>query len=296
MLTRFQRTKVVQLFRMLDLTRDGHIEYADFVVHAHNVKAVAGWDDDHPHAGRLLSSRRALWRKMHDAMDTNRDGEISLDEWLAFFSMVNQQAKTGPLPVWMEEMGALFFRTLDLDDDGRVTDVEYGFYLKSIGAEPADDLFRSALREGRRALTREDFQRVVASWLLNQDPNAPVNYVLTGRFPFAPSDLVELPVYEPEPSWEDLNRPIAVPTSANWESLAGAIREAAAEAEALRNSAEREGAAPPPEPQADGTPLAPDETPGDPPEPEADGTAVEAPPEPEPQADGTPAEPAEKSA
>lgn len=244
MLTRFQRSKVVQLFRMLDLTRDGHIEYADFVVHAENVKQAAGWDDDHPQAGRLLSSRRALWRKMHEAMDTNRDGEISLDEWLGFFSTLNQQARSGPMPTWMVEMGTLFFRTLDLDEDEKVTNQEYGFYLQSIGAEPGEDLFRAALREGRRALTESDFQRVVASWLLNQDPNAPVNYVLTGRFPFAPSDLVELPPPEPEPSWEDLNRPIAVPSSADFEALAGVVREAAAEVEARRSSGESEAVGP----------------------------------------------------
>ncbi len=238
MLTRFQRTKVVQLFRLLDLTRDGHIEYADFVVHAENVRQLAGWDEEHPHARRLLTSRRALWRKMHDAMDTNRDGEISLDEWLAFFSMLNLQAKSAPLPMWMEEMARLFFHTLDLDADQRVSEEEHGFYLKSIGAEPANDLFRSALREGRKALTMEDFQRVVASWLLNQDPNAPVNYVLTGRFPFAPSDLVEYPAPSSEPieqAWEEVNRPIAVPVSPTWESVAGTIREAAAEVEAMRS-------------------------------------------------------------
>ncbi|GMU51468.1 MAG: hypothetical protein AMXMBFR33_06140 [Candidatus Xenobia bacterium] len=238
MLTRFQRTKVVQLFRLLDLTRDGHIEYADFVVHAENVRQLAGWSEDHGHAHRLLTSRRALWRKMHDAMDTNRDGEISLDEWLAFFSMLNLQAKSGPLPMWMEEMARLFFHTLDLDDDQRISEDEYAFYLKSIGAETAQDLFRSALREGRKALTLEDFQRVVASWLLNQDPNAPVNYVLTGRFPFAPSDLVEYPPpsqESQEPAWEEVNRPIAVPVSPTWESVAGSIREAAAEVEAMRS-------------------------------------------------------------
>lgn len=238
MLTRFQRTKVVQLFRLLDLTRDGHIEYADFVVHAENVRQLAGWSEDHGHAHRLLTSRRALWRKMHDAMDTNRDGEISLDEWLAFFSMLNLQAKSGPLPMWMEEMARLFFHTLDLDDDQRISEDEYSFYLKSIGAETAQDLFRSALREGRKALTLEDFQRVVASWLLNQDPNAPVNYVLTGRFPFAPSDLVEYPPPSQEsiePAWEEVNRPIAVPNAPTWESVAGSIREAAAEVEAMRS-------------------------------------------------------------
>ncbi|MCE7870831.1 hypothetical protein DYH09_10680 [bacterium CPR1] len=238
MLTRFQRTKVVQLFRLLDLTRDGHIEYADFVVHAENVRQLAGWSEDHGHAHRLLTSRRALWRKMHDAMDTNRDGEISLDEWLAFFSMLNLQAKSGPLPMWMEEMARLFFHTLDLDDDQRISEDEYAFYLKSIGAEAAQDLFRSALRGGRKALTLEDFQRVVASWLLNQDPNAPVNYVLTGRFPFAPSDLVEYPPpsqESQEPAWEEVNRPIAVPNSPTWESVAGTIREAAAEVEAMRS-------------------------------------------------------------
>ncbi len=255
MLTRFQRTKVVQLFRLLDLTRDGHIEYADFVVHAENVRQLAGWSEDHGHAHRLLTSRRALWRKMHDAMDTNRDGEISLDEWLAFFSMLNLQAKSGPLPMWMEEMARLFFHTLDLDDDQRISEDEYSFYLKSIGAETAQDLFRSALREGRKALTLEDFQRVVASWLLNQDPNAPVNYVLTGRFPFAPSDLIEYPPpsqESEEPAWEEVNRPIAVPVSPTWESVAGSIREAAAEVEALRSgkrpavkSSGEEGAATP---------------------------------------------------
>lgn len=183
MLGRFQENKLLQLFAKLDRTGDGFIEYVDFIACYEVLRAATGWEPDHPDGNRLLRTSRALWDQLCGTMDYNGDGRISSQEWVTFFNILHDRVRGQQLPEWFPLTARLFYGWLDLDGNGEVTREEYLFYLKSIGAEPAEGAFE-ALAGERGTLSEESFLTAFRELLFNMNPEDPTNYVLMGKFPY----------------------------------------------------------------------------------------------------------------
>ncbi|HXE73276.1 MAG TPA: EF-hand domain-containing protein [Candidatus Nitrosotenuis sp.] len=183
MLTVFQRRKVLELFRWLDSTRDGTIEFADFAAQAERIRAMAGWDEQDPRYQHLVASMRRLWAEFQDRIDSDADGEVTLDEWLGFFNLASVQSRVvGGAPHWLQSVAQALFEVIDGDGDGLIGQEDYALYLRSLGIEEgSSESFALLDGDGDGFITPQEFQRAFALWALSRDPTESQNYFLTGR-------------------------------------------------------------------------------------------------------------------
>ena len=134
MLSEFSRKKYVSSFNLLDADKSGTIEFEDFAAHARYIKDDQGWSDQDPKWLQLLDAKKRGWQKIQEAVDTNNDNKVSLEEWLTFCENAENQVRTSGKPAqWLSDIFHALFRSIDLDNDGTITLDEYSLYLKSIG-------------------------------------------------------------------------------------------------------------------------------------------------------------------
>ncbi|MEM9485736.1 MAG: EF-hand domain-containing protein [Cyanobacteria bacterium P01_F01_bin.116] len=133
-----------QLFDVLDYDQNGEIEAHDFQQMVHAAAQVWGWEDNSKEYKTALSFWTGLGNTVQQLMDTNKDGKVSLDEWIevmvkdldfdlasAFtkFLDINSDGK-----ICLEELKAFYyiykkdtdfaeraFESLDLDQDGYIS-------------------------------------------------------------------------------------------------------------------------------------------------------------------------------
>ena len=190
MISRFQQNKLLQLFARLDRSGDGFIEYVDFMLCYDVLREAKGWSAEHEGAQRLLRTSRALWDQLCGAIDLNGDGRISREEWTTFFGRLHDRVKGQEPPAWMLTTARLFYGWLDLDGNGAVSEEEYSFYLQAIGAEVEPGAFAAVAGVGEGS--QEQFFQGFSAWLFSLDPQDPVNYLLTGAFPYVKPAEIEL--------------------------------------------------------------------------------------------------------
>src|SRR5512142_914004 len=111
-LTAFQKRKLARMFAVLDLDRDGYLQRSDYTRRVDAVARMKGWTQESPEDQRNLRFALQDWeglcesadvdqddrdavrsysrgdaQLLFDAMDTDGDGKISLDEYRAYLDV-----------------------------------------------------------------------------------------------------------------------------------------------------------------------------------------------------------------
>jgi juvenile hormone diol kinase len=175
MLTDLQKQKLTRYFGVYDVDDNGAISLADFERVMENVRVlhdVGGSSSIHQ---RLRDAYLLRWSALAASADKDRDGNVDLQEWLAYWDgVLGDEAR---YLVEIVSVTELLFEVFDTDEDGVLGADEfcnfYGVYgLKSALARR---VFLDLDADGDGGVTREEVVAMAHQFYHSDDPDAPGN-------------------------------------------------------------------------------------------------------------------------
>ncbi|MGP4114229.1 EF-hand domain-containing protein [Streptomyces sp. 4N509B] len=179
--------KVGAGFDYLDRDGDGALTEADHVLMGRDVAEGLGYGAGSPEEQGVIDAYLRIWRELHLPMDTDGDGRISRDEFIASTSSLANDAKRAEAV-----LGGLADRITDIadrDSDGELDLEEYTAFVRgqAPGLPPDEvrDAFGHLDRDGDGHVTRAELRAAVIEYFTSPDPAAPGNWYFgspTARF------------------------------------------------------------------------------------------------------------------
>ena len=175
MLSEFQKRKLALRFYMLDTSKDGIVELADFEQQGQKLAELRGIQPGSTDYDKIISASVADWETHWKPADADGDNKITLDEFLKSADILIA-ANTGAQKNSMVPQG--FFDSVDIDGNGEITLKEYTIFLKSLGRseEDAKIAFSKIDTNGDGKLSRDEFGIVLYEYHASNDPQAPGNW------------------------------------------------------------------------------------------------------------------------
>jgi Ca2+-binding EF-hand superfamily protein len=172
-----RKDKLSKLFHCWDTDTTGFIEKADWIRILQRRSAVFGWNDEayQSELGQVLTSFDMLRR----FADTDQDGKISRDEFMAFFGQMvgeSSDVRFGSLPPMMQVSLTRYAAEMDTDQDGQIDRADYvRWYTQIMGgtAETAEQAFGKLDRNGDGLLSLDELKQATAEFYLSDDATAP---------------------------------------------------------------------------------------------------------------------------
>lgn len=179
MLTDLQSRKLRRAFLAYDRNVDGRVEHEEFITGYENLLRSRGLKPSHEAWSQQMGEIEALWAGHLAKADTDKDGLISVDEYLAFLG-----AELGPLgkdPAKAPDaFGAVIdalMRVLDVDGDGAVSPDDYSAALQCFGIDDfdTDGTFAALDADGDGQLSKEEISLRIREFFFSDDAASPGN-------------------------------------------------------------------------------------------------------------------------
>jgi Ca2+-binding EF-hand superfamily protein len=171
MVSELKRRKFTAVFHGVDVNDNGVLDRDDLLRLAARYIEQGGWEQDSAQADGMRELFSRWWQALADAVDADKDGVISPDEFVAGLSSLDPEAfgATGPI----------LFDVFDPSGDGLISPAEYRGLASIYGvdAAQADESFARIDLDGDGHVTREEFGVLFVEYLTSDDEGAPGNWL-----------------------------------------------------------------------------------------------------------------------
>ena len=172
MLSDFHKAKLRTHHRALDADGSGAISKADFEKLAENFAKIRGEAAGSDLHTRLLENFQLIWTKFWAPHDTDNDGEVTPDEFIA--------AIDGAVDAGVREDTELLpflFDLIDADGSGSISPAEHRQFFEacSIDGSLAADTFNAIDVDGDGSITKAEFLEAGAKFFFYDEADAPGN-------------------------------------------------------------------------------------------------------------------------
>ena len=149
----FVKRKRVLGFYFFDLTKDGLVRAEDIETFGKNIAAKMNFQPGSDSYKKTIAGANSYWGAFAPASDTNGDGSVTCDEFLAAL------AKVFALPngrQMMEHLNTSMFDAIDVNGNGTISLEEYTIFVGAAGvsAEMAQKAFRKLDLDGSGVMSR----------------------------------------------------------------------------------------------------------------------------------------------
>ncbi|MDU0251825.1 EF-hand domain-containing protein [Streptomyces sp. PU10] len=173
MASEFQRTKLQDMFNAFDVNGDGCLEEADFAALTTRWSRLPRVRADGELAVRVEDVLLGWWQHLSEAVDTDDDGRIDMDDLLA---MVDR------LPAMRDAVAATadtVFDAVDENGDGRISRNEHQRLIDLWHGQRVvtGDVFDRLDQDADGHLSRSEFAALWTQFWISDDPAEPGNYV-----------------------------------------------------------------------------------------------------------------------
>jgi juvenile hormone diol kinase len=175
-LSDFRRQKLASGFAELDVNGDGLVEDADVERLIRNHGEAYGCEPGSAEYEDLAQRTRGNWELLR-TFDTDGDGCVSLDEWVAGFDAFLQQREA--FLAGMDSLVDSFYAMADRDHDGRITEDELILHYRAWNHTEAQarEAFKRLDRAGRGGITKDEWMLNLEEYYFSEDPEAPGNWL-----------------------------------------------------------------------------------------------------------------------
>lgn len=174
-MSEFIKRKMTLAFYKFDVTKDGIVNQEDFDLYGQKTAEYLGFAADSVQYKEVASNVASIWDSYFKPADLNKDGKVTLDEWL---SSIEEFAKVENAREIALERNRKFFDTLDLDGNGIIDLKEYKAFVVPMGVpeQMAEFAFSKLDLDGNGQITRDKFSQYLRDYYRSDDPNAVGNW------------------------------------------------------------------------------------------------------------------------
>lgn len=192
-LSDYQIKKYGALFDTLDVTKDGLIDFVDFVIGAQAVKMEYGWSDKDPLYLDLITAKANFWVIIHAYLGTIPENKINKNQFIQFYGEIKDAVEKGKTvrfgikelsfnknasPAWLTSVMITIFKNIDFDESHCITQKEYKVYLEAIEVPVNKMDFESiwniiTANNPDKGIKIDFMEELLMQWLLNRDENDP---------------------------------------------------------------------------------------------------------------------------
>ena len=176
MLGKIQKRKLTMLFHRHDRNNDGFLTKADYEGFAKKICKLWKYAPGSPQYEATYAQNVAVWDYVQAVADKNKDGKVSLDEFLTSYDVTLSDPKL------FDSMVVQYCTTMlkmgDVDGDGKLSGAEFVGFLQCYGLpkKEAQEAFRRLDVGGTGYLDIDETMKL-AKEFYGDDPKAPGNWL-----------------------------------------------------------------------------------------------------------------------
>ncbi|NEO42106.1 MAG: hypothetical protein F6J90_39615 [Moorea sp. SIOASIH] len=177
MISEFRKKKLAKVFNSMDSNGNGVLSKADLEKSFESTIAIQGHKPGSPeYQSGYDKMVTEPWNDLAK-MDSNNDGKITWDEFIAFYDKPESDPGLNQL---IAGGGELLFLMVDAHGKGQISLPEFtamNLVWQSDQAQ-ADKTFAALDTNGDGSISKEEFLAHVKTFFFSDDPNAPGNLIL----------------------------------------------------------------------------------------------------------------------
>lgn len=177
MLSRLQNRKLTRAFDVYDHDGDGMLTESDFRRTVEELATVFEYAAGSAKHLEIESVYMKRWQRLQAEADRNKDGAVSLTEFLAFHERAFQDTEAFSDVI----LGVAKWHMSVADEDGNgildESEVVKGAIAIGLTESDAREAFHRMDQDGDGRITRDEFLQRASEFYLSDDPDAPGNWL-----------------------------------------------------------------------------------------------------------------------
>lgn len=175
----FQKKKIAYFFKLLDLNRNGLLQFNDFSDMAEQVRLKLDFEEGSKNHKKIAEKATRLFHQFLDDISPAEQQSISEKEWVDFFeSRLTGSEMEDTLEEYQELIFQYVFDFFDHNHDGFITKNEYQMFFDIFGAnqEYFEQSFSLLDKNGDDKISRYEMLASIEDFLISDDPASSGNW------------------------------------------------------------------------------------------------------------------------
>lgn len=174
MISNYQKRKLVHLFKLLDVNKNGYLQLGDFLSIAGTLRKKMNLSEHSSRYQTLCGSCQALYEKFREEICEPKKRTIALRQWLDYFTDVLDSERGEELvETYKVLIYSFLFDVFDDNNDGYISREEYGemYEIYGVNDPNIEEAFTSIDVFADDRLSKYELINAIEVFLTSDDPS-----------------------------------------------------------------------------------------------------------------------------